>query len=196
MKRSTGCVLVSLLVVGAALFGAWRVRQPPVVGEAVPFSQLPAPEQKRRREDVRALESQIKEIQRSARQGQKKPFALVVTDEQLNTVLQDRLDTSKFPIRDLRAGMEPNRLLVQGQIKYQGIEGAATLTGNLEVDNGRLIFVAESLQFGMIPAPSKWKSKVETQISEKLNEALANAPGRIEKVAIEQGQMTISGITD
>jgi len=196
MKRSAGCVLVLLLLVGAALFGVWRARQAPTVGDVVPFAQLPAPEKQRRREEVRALESQVKEIGRSARQGEKKPFAIVLSEDQLNTVLQDRLDTSKFPIRDVRAGMQPNRLVVQGQVKYQGIEGPATLAGNLEVEAGRLRFVAESLQFGMIPAPSKWKTKVETQISEKLNEALANAPGRIEKVALEQGKLTISGVTD
>lgn len=196
MKRSAGCALVSLLLIGGALFGVWRARQAPTVGDAVPFAQLPAPEKQRRRAEVRALESQVKEIGRSARQGEKKPFAIVLTEDQLNTVLQERLDTSKFPIRDVRAGMQADRLLVQGQIKYQGIEGPATLAGNLQVEAGRLRFVAESLQFGMIPAPSKWKAKVEAQISERLNEALANAPGRIQKVAIEQGKMTISGVTD
>ncbi|MDF2440916.1 MAG: hypothetical protein JWN98_1900 [Abditibacteriota bacterium] len=196
MKRSAGCLLILLLLVGGALFGVWRARQAPVVGDAVPFAKLPAPEKQRRREEVRVLESKVKEIQRSAKRGEKKPFAIELTEDQLNTVLQDRIDTSKFPISDLRAGMEPNRLLVQGHIKYQGLEGAATLTGNIEVKNGHLNFIAESLQFGVIPAPSKWKTKVETEISKRLNEALANAPGRIDKVAIEQGKMTISGITD
>ena len=196
MKFRTGCALAALIGLGGAFYGVWRAQTPPQVGSTVPFSQLPAPEKERKRTAARQLEEQVDEIARSARKHEKKPFSLVVTADQLNTLLQDRLDTSKFPLREPSVGMEPNRLLLQGKVLYQGIEAVVTLAGNVVAQNGKLVFEAESLQIGGLPAPGKWKDKAQTEISKRLNETVQKAPGRIDTVTIAQDKMTITGITD
>jgi hypothetical protein len=196
MKLRTGCALLGLLAVGGVLYGVRQAQTPPSVGTSVPFKQLPAQEQQQKRVEAKRLEEQVEEIARSARNKEKKPFSLVVTADQLNTLLADRLDTSKFPLRDPRIGMEPERLLLQGNVLYKGFEAVVTLTGNVVAQNGDLVFQTENLQIGGLPAPGEWKEKAQREITKQLNSAVKKAPGRIERVQLEQDTMTISGVTD
>jgi len=177
-----------------AFFLIWRARTPPSVG--MDFSQLPPQQQQQRREEVKQLETQVKDIAASARRKEHKPFTLVVTEPQLNTILQDRLRTEKFVIRDLRAGLVPDALELQGEVDYKGVTVVATLGGTIGVENGKLAFRAQALKFGGLPAPSKIKEKVESETNKNLNKLLLNAPGQINRVTIEQGKMSIEGITD
>jgi hypothetical protein len=114
----------------------------------------------------------------------------------LNTILQDRLRTEKFAIRDLRAGLHPERLELQGQVEYKGVNVVATLGGNINVQDGQMVFKADYLKFGGLPAPSKIKEKVESETNKNLNKLLLNVPGRIDRVTIEEGRMSIAGVTD
>jgi hypothetical protein len=176
------------------LFLVWRARTPPVVGET--FSQLPPEQQHQRREEVKQLEAQVNDIAASARRKEHKPFTLTVTEAQLNTILQDRLRTEKFAIRDLRAGLVPERLELQGEVDYKGVKVVATLGGSVKVQNDQMVFNADYLKFGGLPAPSKIKEKVESETNKNLNKLLLNAPGKIDRVTIEQGKMSIEGVTD
>ena len=194
MKK--GCLgALALLLLLPAGFWAWTHLAGPRL-DRTPLAKLPAPEQQKRRVEARQLEDQVRDIGRSARSGEKKAFTLEVTDQQLNTLLQERLDTSKFPIRNLAVGFEPNRVVAQGDVKYNGFEATATLEGTVELREGRLAYTTDSLQVGGLPAPKKWKSQLDSQVSEQLNRALSNAPGRVEKVQIEAGKMIVSGQTD
>lgn len=196
MNKRSGCGLAALALIGLALFGVWRARTPPSISSSVPLSQLPPQQQQQRRAEARQLETQVQDLAQAAKTHQRQRFELVITSDQLNTLLQDRLKTEKFPISDLRAGIEPERLLVQGKVNFKGFEGVATLGGNVQAQDGKLVYHVESLQIGGLPAPGKWRDKAEKQITEKLNETLAKTPGRIDRVTLEQDKMTVSGQTD
>ena len=187
--------LIAAVVLGAlALFLIWRARTPPQVGES--FAQLPPQQQQQRREEVKQLETQVKEIAASARRKEHKPFTLIVTEPQLNTLLQDRLQTDKFPIRNLRAGLHPNLMELQGEVDYKGVNVVATIGGGISAQNGRMVFKADSLKFGGLPAPAKVKKKVESETNKNLNKLLLNAPGKINRVTLQEGKMSIEGVTD
>src|SRR5688500_3921432 len=90
---------IAAVAVGALVFFLiWRARTPPQVG--MDFSQLPPEQQQQQREEVKQLEAQVSDIAASARRKEHKPFTLTVTEAHLNTILQDRLRTEKFAIRD------------------------------------------------------------------------------------------------
>ncbi|HVF10824.1 MAG TPA: hypothetical protein VNA16_08480, partial [Abditibacteriaceae bacterium] len=72
----------------------------------------------------------------------------------------------------------------------------ATLGGGIGVQSGQMVFRADSLKFGGLPAPSKIKEKIETETNKNLNKLLLNAPGQINRVTIETGKMSIEGVTD
>jgi hypothetical protein len=167
----------------------------PRVSDSVPLAQLPVAEQARRRADAESLENQVRDIARSARAGESKAFSIEITQEQVNTLLQDRVDLSKFPVRNLRVGFEPGRVVAQGDVDYKGISAGATLAGTVTLQNGQLVYVTETLLVQGIPAPGDWKGKIDGPISEQLNRALANAPGTLEEVRIESGKMIVSGRT-
>jgi hypothetical protein len=182
---------------GAWAWSAWNAPRL----DNVPFKQLPRAEQQKRREDVQELSSQVREVERAAKAGEKKPFALEVTDEQLNTLLQDRIDLSKFPIRNLRVGFEPERIVAQGDVEYKGFTTKATIEGTVELHDGALVYKTESLEAGVLagaalPMPGNLKEKIDTQVNRQLARALKAAPGRIDEVRLEQGKMVVSGQTD
>lgn len=187
--------LIAAIVLGVlALFLFWRARTPPTVGED--FAHLTPEQKQERREEVKPLETQINDIAASARRTEHKPFTIPITESQLNTLLQDRLNTEKFAIRNLRAGLVPNRLELQGDVDYKGVKVVATLGGSINVAGGQMVFRADSLKFGGRPAPNQIKDKVETEINKNLNKLLLNAPGQINRVIIEAGKMSIEGITN
>src|SRR5687768_5544011 len=107
-KSKLGLILLCLAPMAAVSFFMWRSNQSQIGGTT--FKQLPAAEQTKRRENLNQLEEQVKDIARKATEKGKAPFELVITEEDLNTLLQDRVDTNKFPIREPRAGFTPGQL--------------------------------------------------------------------------------------
>jgi hypothetical protein len=193
--KNRGCVLLLLSVAVLGGWFAWSARRGPSVS-TVPLSQLPPAQQQQRRVEARELETQVREVARAARQGEKKPFEIVVTNEQINTLLEDRLDTSQFPLRDLRVGFEPGEVVAQGQVNYKGLATTATLSGEVVLENGKIAFRTRSLSLSGIPAPSDWSDTLNKTVTQKLQEALAKAPGRLDSVRVEKGRMIVSGQTN
>jgi hypothetical protein len=121
MKRLfSGCLLVVLLLAGVAAYYYWRVSTAPRVGEAIPFAQLAPQEKERRRASAQKLTEDFGRVIQEAKRGENKKFVITANEEQLNTLLQDRLNTEKFPVRDLRVGLQFDLLLVQGRVLYKG----------------------------------------------------------------------------
>ena len=196
MNKSMGCGLFVFLLIAALGYGAWRVLTPPRVDPGVPLSQLPPAQRAQRREEAKQLETQVNEIVRQGREHRQKSFVLEISAAQLNTLLQDRVDTRKFPIRNLRIGLEPGQLLAQGEARVSGFSGTATLSGALTAQNGKLQFATQNLKIGGLSAPSSWQKKVDKSLTQRLNEALKDAPGRIDRVTIETDKMIVSGNSD
>ncbi len=193
MKRF-GC-LVGLLVLIFGGFVAVRTFFPARVGGAA-FSELLPQTQKERRLEAQKLVERIEDVERDARQSEKKNFEISATENQLNTLLQDRLRTEKFPISDLRVGLSPGTLTLQGQVKYSGIEAPATLSGSLGAKNGVLVYNIESLSVSGLPAPKKLRDKAQNAIEDGLQKAFGREKrARVESVKIGDGKLVVSGTT-
>lgn len=189
-------VKVSLLIVlllavgGGYLF--WRAKTAPVVGEN--FGHLTPQQQQARREDAKKLEEESAEIVRRIRKGDRSPFRLVATQQQLNTLLQDRIRTDKFAVRDLRVGLESERLSLQGTVPYKNLETTATLIGDISAQDGKILFTADKLLLGgLFEAPGEWKTKIEAQVTKQLNRLLENSRVRIDRASIENNELIIEG---
>lgn len=192
--KNLGCIAL-LVVLGFAAYGAYQVANPPRVG-GVAFQQLPPERQKERRVEAQKLVEQVEDVARAVRKNEKKAFTLTATEEQLNTLLQDRLKTGKFPIRDLRAGLSPGQMTLQGNVNYQGFDAPATMNGTLSAQSGTLAFKVDSLQIAGFPAPGDWKEKAQKAVDGSLNKAFGNdRNARIESVKIESGLLTVKGRT-
>ena len=191
-KSKAGLLFLCLLPMIVVSFFSWRSLQKPVGGTA--FKQLPAAEQQKRREHLTQLEEQVKDVSRKVKAKEKAPFEFVITEEDLNTLLQDRVDTRKFPIREPRAGFSPGQLTLQGTVDYKGISAPASLSGALSVKNGQSTFKADSLTVQGIPVGSL-KNKAETEINKLLAQGLTESSVKLESITIEQGQMTLRGQT-
>ena len=187
-----GCLGLFVILIAAAGYVFWRVKNPPVVGDN--FSVL-TPEQKtQRRQSAKKLEDQVSDVVRKVKSGNRSPFRIVASEPDLNTLLQDRIRTEKFAIKNLRAGLDSNQLTLQGDVPYQGLETTATLVGNISAQNGKVLFKTESLLLGgLLEAPKDWKSKIETQVTEQLNKLIEGAKVNVTKAAVENKKLIIEG---
>jgi hypothetical protein len=194
-RLAQGFLVGVIALCGLAIFlafMAWRARTSPQVGED--FTRLTPQEQQQRRAAARPLTEQAGDIVRAARRKEQRPFALTASEQQLNTLLQDRVRVGNLPVRDLRVGLDAERLALQGRIIYKGIDATMTLTGNIAARDGKLHYEAEKLHVSGIPV-SSLKKKVGRQVTEALNHWFEKAPGRIERVAIADKHLTIEGVT-
>ncbi len=193
MKRIFSFLLLGLLlVVGIGAYQFYRTVTPPSISQSVPFAQLSPQEQTQRRQDATKLTEQIQTVVRDAKSGSKKKFTVTATEDQLNTLLQDRLDTSKFPVRDLRVGLAPQSLSLQGRMNYQGYDATGTISGNITAKNGVLNYQAESLKVQGFSVGAM-RDKAETEINNVLKKWSGELPGRIDRVTIEDRKMTLEG---
>lgn len=189
-------VLLSLLLLlGGGIYLAYQVQAPPRVGGVLLKDETPARVTERRAQ-ARALETQVRDLAAQAKRGEHKRFSISATEDELNTLLQDRVKMKNLPVRDLRLGLEANALLMQGVVDYNGMSPVATLQGQVVARNGKIAIDIESLKVGGVPAPGKWRDKIERQITPRLNDALGRVPGRIDRVTIEKGRLTVEGVTD
>src|SRR3712207_3318004 len=117
--RIIGCMVGVIALCGLAVFLIWRANTPPQVGEAIPFERLPPQEKQRRRVEAKKLVNQASDIAKAARRKERKAFQLTATEQQLSTLLQDNLRTGEFPIRNLKVGLDPDRLSLQGRVLYK-----------------------------------------------------------------------------
>ncbi len=194
MKRSSFLPLVLLVVIGASAFFVYKKVTPPQITTSVPFAQLSPPEKTRRRADAQKLTTQIGKVAREIKSGNRKTFRIEASEEQLNTLLQERLDTSKFPVRDLNVGLTPGELAMQGRVLYQGIDATATLTGDVSVKDGKLDFQAADLKLQGFSVGSL-RRRAEKEITRALNKWSEKMPGRLQNVTIEDKKITIEGTT-
>lgn len=194
LKRFFTVLLLGLLLVtGYAAYRFYQAATPPQVG-GTSFAQLSPQEKTARRKDAQKLTEQIQNVVREAKSGAKKRFKITADENQLNTLLQDRLDTSKFPVRDLRVGLAPQELSLQGRVNYNGFDATGTLSGDISAQNGALNFQAKSLQVQGFSVP-KLQDNAETEINKALHKWSGELPGRIDKVTIEDRKLTIEGTT-
>jgi hypothetical protein len=193
MKRSL-IPLILILVIGAGAFFVYKKVTPPQITTSVPFAQLSPPEKKRRRVEAQKLTDQVEKVTREIKNGTKQTFHIEASEEQLNTLLQERLDTSKFPVRDLNVGLTPGELAMQGRVLYQGIDATATLTGDVSVKDGKLDFQAADLKLQGFSVGSL-RRRAEKEITRALNKWSEKMPGRLENVSIEDKKITIEGTT-
>ena len=171
----------------------WRIKTPPTVGED--FKTFSPEEKTRRREDARKLEDQIREVTRKVKNGDKSPFRLAASEAQLNTLLQDRINTDKFPIHDLRAGLDDGKLTLQGTAPYKGTDVQVTVSGKVSARDGKIDYEVESLLLGgLFQAPDKWKRKVEKQVTPQINKALEHENINITRAAVEDKQLILEGV--
>jgi hypothetical protein len=131
---------------------------------------------------------------RNIKNGDNSLFRLAASEETLNTLVQDRLNTDKFAIRDLRVGLADGQLTLQGTVPFKGMETTATLTGDVRAENGRIAYnVDKFLLGGLFEAPEKWKKKVEKAVNEHLNKLLGDQNINITRAVVEDKQLIVEG---
>lgn len=188
-------VFVLLIALLLSVREIYRAVFPPRV--SAPFSKLPPQVQKERRIEAQNLVAQVEAVARDAKVADApKVFVVQASEAQLNTLLQDRLRTEKFPISGLQIRLFNNILQVQGIAKYGGIDWPATISGTLQARNGALSYRIESLSVTGLPAPRKLRDKAQKAIESGLQKAFAGQNrARIDAVEITPGQLTIRGQT-
>ena len=184
-------ILLSLAIAG---YFAYRAFSGPQV--APRLADLPPAQQAQRRADAQDLIEKVDEVARAARKNEKSEFVVTATQDQLNTLLQDKIKVKKSPVSDLSAALQPDSLILSGRAKYNGLEVPVVINGNLSAQNGRLSLDIQSLTLGGFGAPSEWKAKAQKAASDAIEKALSGGEKvRFESVQIESEKLTVRGQT-
>ena len=187
-----GCLGLFVLLFLGVGFLFWRLKHPPIVGEN--FATLNPEQKKQRRQEAKKLEDQVSDVIRNVKNGDRSAFQIIATEQQLNTLLQDRIRTEKFIVKNLRTGLDSQKLTLQGDLPYKGLETTMTLSGSVSVQDSKVLFKTEGLLIGgLFEAPKSWKRKIETQVTSQLNKLLENANVNVTQVSIAEKQLVISG---
>ncbi|RYX81446.1 hypothetical protein EON83_23935 [bacterium] len=187
--------LLILVAIGGGAYYWYRSKTAPRV-KVIPFAQLSQTEQKKRRAEAQDVIRQIEGIASASKKGEKKPFELVLTQDEVNTLVQDRLKTKNLPIANPRVGLEANELILEADADYKNIKAPVSVVGTVEVQNDDVAFIVSSLTLGGFPAPGEWKQKVQRVVDDGLKKALSEkGKAKIESVTIGEGTMTLKGRT-
>ena len=194
MKRGLFVAALLALMLGAA----WWISRPTAPRVAVVnFAALPKAQQRARRAAAQNAVGRIKALARQVKRGQKAPFELSLSQDELNTLLQDRLRTQNLPFKNLRVGLQNGLLVVEADADYKGVAAPVSLAGKVAARDGSVAFTLDSLSLGgLFPAPASWKAKVGRAIDDGLKSALkAKGAAQIENVEIGDGTLKITGRT-
>ena len=192
MKKLVISIVLLLIVAGG--YVAYRAFSGPAV--APRLSDLPPAQQAERRADAQQLVEKVDEVARAARKNERSDFAVTASQDQLNTLLQDKLKLKNSPISGLSAALQPDSLILSGRAKYNGITVPVIINGDLKARDGRLDLQIQSLTLGGFSAPAEWKNKVQKLASEALEKALSDGQKvRFDSVKIESEQLTVTGQT-
>ncbi|BCM92442.1 hypothetical protein IAD21_04322 [Abditibacteriota bacterium] len=187
--------LLILVAIGGGGYYFYRSQTAPRVN-VVPFSKLSKPEQEKRRAEAQDVVRQVEGIARASKQGEKKPFEVTLSQEELNTLLQDRLKAKNLPIENPRVGLQNGQLVVEADANYKGVSAPVSIVGSVTAQNGDVAFTVDSLTLSVFSAPSDWKEKVQKAVDDGLKKALRDkGSAQIESVKIGDGTMTITGRT-
>ena len=185
--------LVLVLIVAGGYF-AYRQFSGPAA--APRLSDLPPAQRAERRADAKELVEQVDEVARAARKNEKSDFSVTATQDQLNTLLQDKIKIKNSPVSGLSATLQPDSLILSGQAKYNGIKVPVVINGDLKAKGGGLDLQIKSLTLGGFSAPSDWKNKAQKAASQAIEKALSNGEKvRFESVQIESEKLTVTGKT-
>ena len=184
-------ILVLLAISGYFLYSAFSG---PYVAPRI--ADLPPEQQAQRRADASELIKKVDEVARAARKNEKSDFSVTASQDQLNTLLQDKIKIKNSPVSNLSAALQPDSLVLSGQAKYNGITVPVVISGDLKAQNGGLNLEIESLKLGGFAAPADWKNKAQKAASDAIEKALSNGEKvRFESVVIESEKLTVTGKT-
>ena len=186
--------LLILLVFAAGGYFIYRAFSGPYVAPRI--ADLPPAQQAERRADADNLIKKVDEVARAARKNEKSEFSVTATQDQLNTLLQDKIKIKNSPVSNLSAALQPDSLVLSGRAKYNGIEVPVVITGDLKALNGGLNLQVQSLTLGGFSAPANWKDKAQKAASDAIEKALSNGEKvRFESVQTESEKLTVTGKT-
>lgn len=192
MKKYLAVIGLALLLCGGYL--AYRAFSGPA--PAPRLSDLPLQQQAARRAEAQRLVGQVDEVARAAKKGEKRNFTITATQDQLNTLLQDKIKIKNSPVSDLSAQLQPNQLVLSGRAKYGGATVPVVINGDLKARDGGLVLQLDSLTLGGFGAPDAWKQKAQKAASDALEKALSGGQKlRFEDVKIEREKLTVRGQT-
>ncbi len=193
MKRLLSFAILLALCGGAFVW--YRSQTAPKV-QVTPFAQLPKIEQQKRRAKAQGVVEQIETIARDTKRGERKTFKVVLSQDELNTLLQDRLKAKGLPISNPRIGLQNGQLIVEADGKYKGLSAPVSLSGTATAKKGEVSFTIDSMSLGGFPVPGNLKPQIQRAVNDGLKKALAQkGTAQIESVEISDGAMTIQGRT-
>ncbi len=194
-RKAIGCWLIAVIAFVALVLGgvlAFSVRDPAPVWTG--------DERERILREVREVRRQVEEVQADARKGVRRPFEIVVTDDQINLLLGEdeevRAKLAKHKIESAWVRFSPDGVeaYVLREVGAMTVQFLVTMQVEVEGDRGVRVRVL-SARAGAIPAPLAAAQKLADELGRILSSRVTDGRARLSKIALENRQLRLIGST-
>jgi len=121
-------------------------------------------------------------------------YQLILSSDELNTVLGDGFSVSNFILKDTVASINPTELLIYGTL-IKPLNSKIVMSTQPKAENEKLVIVVSKMTAGSVNLPTFLNKQVATNINDLLDKKMASfyEKATVTTVSLEQNQMIIMG---
>jgi len=127
----------------------------------------------------------------------KKNIELVITEEEINSIIVMTLAEGNLPAKEMLVNYNDGYLLTYNAWNFPGLPIKTGIMGSIDAENGNPNFMVRSFYLGKLPLPNAINQNVQDIINIvlKLNAPLTELKLNLQEVTISEGQMRLLMVT-
>jgi hypothetical protein len=143
------------------------------------------------------LDNMKKEAAAADASKTKKNIELIVTEEEINSIIVMSLAEGTFPAKEMLVNFNDGYLLTYNAWNFPALPVKTGIMGSIGTENGKPRFTVVGFYLGKLPLPSSMNKSVQDVINIvlQLNAPLADMKIDLQEVTISEGQMRLMSTT-
>jgi hypothetical protein len=127
----------------------------------------------------------------------KKNIELVITEEEINSIIVMTLAEGNLPAKEMLVNFNDGYLLTYNAWNFTAFPAKTVIMGSIDTENGKPKFLVRSFFLGKLPLPSAVNKSVQDIINIviQLNAPLDEMKLQLQEVTISEGQMRLVAAT-
>lgn len=121
-------------------------------------------------------------------------YRLVLSSDELNTVINEGLSVSDFILKDMTLSINPNEILIYGNL-IKPLNSKIVMTAVPKAENGKLVLEVTKISAGNVNLPAFFNKKATTSLNDMLNKKMISfyEKATVSSVNLEQNQIILIG---
>ena len=123
-------------------------------------------------------------------------YRLVLSSDELNTVINEGLSVSDFILKDMTLSVNPNEILIYGNL-IKPLNSKIVMTTVPKAENGKLVLEVTKIAAGNVNLPSLFNKRATESLNNLLDKKMTSfyEKATVSSVTLEQNQIILIGKT-